>query len=91
MQRTITITLVPIESFHFVMSNLIQQGFSFLFWLMSADGYFFNSIVKFSYFLCLKQVNEEMCRKLVVDHRITSAYHPQTNGLDESTNRNIKR
>ena len=37
------------------------------------------------------QLNEEFCRILGVKHKMTAAYHPQTNGLDERTNQNIKR
>lgn len=39
--------------------------------------------------MCL-QVNRGVFEALGVKHCITSAYHPQANGQDERTNRNIK-
>ena len=36
------------------------------------------------------QVNAKMCEKLGISRSITSAYHPQTNGLDERTNQTLK-
>lgn len=39
--------------------------------------------------ICL-QVNRGVLEALGVKHCITSAHHPQANGQDERTNRNIK-
>ena len=36
------------------------------------------------------KVNDEMCRKFGIKRSVTSAYHPQTNGLDERTNQTLK-
>ena len=36
------------------------------------------------------QLNDELCRKLDISRSVTSAYHPQTNGLDERTNQTVK-
>ena len=36
------------------------------------------------------QVNSELCRLLGVNHRHTSNYHPQTNGLSEEINQTIQ-
>eukprot|EP00795_Rhopilema_esculentum_P004044 gene4044-20217_t len=36
-------------------------------------------------------LNKEFYQILGVNHKMTAAYHPQTNGLDERTNQNIKR
>jgi hypothetical protein len=38
----------------------------------------------------VNQINEELFRLTGTDHRISSAYHPQTNGLDERMNQTIK-
>ncbi|CAB4007441.1 retrotransposable element [Paramuricea clavata] len=38
----------------------------------------------------VNQINEELFRLTGTDHRISSAYHPQTNGLDEHMNQTIK-
>ena len=40
--------------------------------------------------LIFLQVNRGVVETLGVKHSITSAYHPQANGQDEWTNRNIK-
>ena len=40
--------------------------------------------------LIFLQVNRGVFETLGVKHSITSAYHPQANGQDEQTNRNIK-
>lgn len=40
---------------------------------------------------CLKQVNDELCKLTGVESRLTSAYHPQTNGLDERFNQTLQR
>ncbi|KAJ8396529.1 hypothetical protein AAFF_G00018350 [Aldrovandia affinis] len=37
------------------------------------------------------KVNQILFEKWGAKHRITSAYHPQTNGLDERTNQTLKR
>ncbi|XP_059918084.1 uncharacterized protein K02A2.6-like [Gadus macrocephalus] len=37
------------------------------------------------------KVNKSLFEEFGVKHRITSAYHPQTNGLDERTNQTLKR
>ncbi|KAJ8353674.1 hypothetical protein SKAU_G00212410 [Synaphobranchus kaupii] len=37
------------------------------------------------------KVNQTLFENFGVKHRITSAYHPQTNGLDERTNQTLKR
>ncbi|WAR12711.1 hypothetical protein MAR_026891, partial [Mya arenaria] len=36
-------------------------------------------------------INKNLCAEWDVGHRVTAAYHPQTNGLDERTNQTIKR
>ncbi|CAB4037142.1 myosin-1 isoform X3, partial [Paramuricea clavata] len=36
------------------------------------------------------QVNTEICMQLGISRSVTSAYHPQTNGLDERTNQTLK-
>ena len=38
----------------------------------------------------VNQINEELFRLTGTDHRISSAYHPQTNGLDERMNQTNK-
>ena len=35
-------------------------------------------------------MNTEICKKFGISRSITSAYHPQTNGLDERTNQTLK-
>ena len=37
------------------------------------------------------QVNEHLSQIFGITHKITAAYHPQTNGLDERTNGTLKR
>ncbi|CAH2310412.1 SH3-containing GRB2 3-interacting 1 [Pelobates cultripes] len=37
------------------------------------------------------QLNDQMCSILGIERSETAAYHPQTNGLDDKTNNNIKR
>ncbi|XP_035662468.1 uncharacterized protein LOC118406513 [Branchiostoma floridae] len=37
------------------------------------------------------KVNDLICNAFKTKHKVTAAYHPQTNGLDERTNGNIKR
>nr|XP_047146205.1 uncharacterized protein K02A2.6-like [Hydra vulgaris] len=37
------------------------------------------------------ELNNEMYRLLGIERRETAVYHPQTNGQDENTNKNIKR
>ena len=39
-------------------------------------------------FICY-QVNRNLFEKTGVDHRISAAYHPQTNGLDERFNQTL--
>ena len=39
----------------------------------------------------LFQLNDNLCELLGITRSVTAAYHPQTNGLDEKTNHNIKR
>ncbi|CAH2220544.1 gag-pol fusion [Pelobates cultripes] len=39
----------------------------------------------------INQLNDQMCSLLGIERSVTAAYHPQTNGLDEKTNHNIKR
>lgn len=36
------------------------------------------------------KVNDEVCREFGINRSVTSAYHPQTNGLDERTNQTLK-
>ena len=36
------------------------------------------------------KVNDEVCREFGIKRSVTSAYHPQTNGLDERTNQTLK-
>lgn len=47
--------------------------------------------VAISTYPCLFQLNEEIYNSLGVDHRKTAVYHPQCNGQDENTNKNLKR
>ena len=37
------------------------------------------------------QTNEALQKALIVKIRITAAYHPQSNGLDQRTNQTLKR
>ncbi|KAL2080753.1 hypothetical protein ACEWY4_024546 [Coilia grayii] len=37
------------------------------------------------------QLNNNLCALMGIERSVTAAYHPQTNGLDEKTNDNIKR
>ncbi|KAI7805320.1 putative gypsy retrotransposon integrase-like protein 1-like [Triplophysa rosa] len=39
----------------------------------------------------VNQLNNSLCNMLSIERSVTAAYHPQTNGLDEKTNDNIKR
>ncbi|CAH2329323.1 gag-pol fusion [Pelobates cultripes] len=39
----------------------------------------------------VNQLNDHMYSLLGIERSVTAAYHPQTNGLDEKTNHNIKR
>ncbi len=41
--------------------------------------------------ICFSQLNEGLQKSVEVKMRITSAYHPQSNGLDERTNQALKR
>ena len=41
--------------------------------------------------IVLFQTNEALQRAFDVKMRITAAYHPQSNGLDERTNQTLKR
>ena len=36
------------------------------------------------------EVNAELMRSMEIDHRLTTAYHPQANGLDERFNQTLK-
>ena len=36
------------------------------------------------------KVTHEVCREFGIKRSVTSAYHPQTNGLDERTNQTLK-
>uniref|UniRef100_A0AAV2LDC0 Integrase catalytic domain-containing protein n=1 Tax=Knipowitschia caucasica TaxID=637954 RepID=A0AAV2LDC0_KNICA len=38
----------------------------------------------------VNELNNELCTLLHIERSVTAAYHPQTNGLDEKTNHNIK-
>ena len=35
-------------------------------------------------------LNAELMRSMGIDHRLTTAYHPQANGLDECFNQTLK-
>lgn len=35
-------------------------------------------------------MNTEVCKQFGISRSVTSAYHPQTNGLDERTNQTLK-
>uniref|UniRef100_A0AAV2LEI3 Integrase catalytic domain-containing protein n=1 Tax=Knipowitschia caucasica TaxID=637954 RepID=A0AAV2LEI3_KNICA len=39
----------------------------------------------------VNELNDSLCSLLGIERSVTAAYHPQTNGLDEKTNHNIKR
>lgn len=39
----------------------------------------------------VNELNSRLCSLMKIDRSVTAAYHPQTNGLDEKTNDNIKR
>ena len=36
------------------------------------------------------KLNDEVCQEFGIKRSVTSAYHPQTNGLDERTNQTLK-
>ena len=36
------------------------------------------------------KINDAICNELGIKRSVTSAYHPQTNGLDERTNQTLK-
>ena len=38
----------------------------------------------------MAEVNNKVCREFNIKRSVTSAYHPQTNGLDERTNQTLK-
>ena len=38
----------------------------------------------------IAKVNDEMCKRFGIKRSVTSAYHPQTNGLNERTNQTLK-
>ena len=38
----------------------------------------------------MANVNDALCKELGIKRSVTSAYHPQTNGLDERTNQTLK-
>ena len=38
----------------------------------------------------MAEVNNKVCREFNIKRSVTSAYHPQTNGLDEHTNQTFK-
>ena len=40
---------------------------------------------------CVSQVGETLYSTSKVKHKITAAYHPQSNGLDERTNQTLKK
>uniref|UniRef100_A0A8C6KZN4 Integrase catalytic domain-containing protein n=1 Tax=Nothobranchius furzeri TaxID=105023 RepID=A0A8C6KZN4_NOTFU len=56
-------------------------------------GYFFLCLYKKYKTPCpyLLKLNSDLCKLLQIERSVTAAYHPQTNGLDEKTNDNIKR
>ena len=37
----------------------------------------------------VNEVNQRLFDKVGIEHRISSAYHPQTNGLDERMNQTV--
>ncbi|XP_061588506.1 finTRIM family, member 67 isoform X1 [Cololabis saira] len=39
----------------------------------------------------VNELNSSLCEMLGIDRSVTAAYHPQANGLDETTNHNINR
>ncbi|KAL7829046.1 hypothetical protein SRHO_G00326800 [Serrasalmus rhombeus] len=39
----------------------------------------------------VNELNQSLCELLSIERSVRAAYHPQTNGLDEKTNDNIKR
>jgi hypothetical protein len=39
----------------------------------------------------VNNLNKELCQKTGIEHRIASAYHPQTNGLTERMNQTLQR
>lgn len=43
------------------------------------------------FFFIHTQVNDQLCKLTGVESRITSAYHPQSNGLDERFNQTLQR
>ena len=38
----------------------------------------------------MAKINNALCKELGIKRSVTSAYHPQTNGLDERTNQTLK-
>ena len=65
----------------FVNEVIKEIGISTLF--MVANWYSQNSSLTLLLFL---QVNDELCQLMGVQCNVTSAYHPQSNGLDEILN-----
>ncbi|KAI4821323.1 hypothetical protein KUCAC02_029261 [Chaenocephalus aceratus] len=43
------------------------------------------------HFASKASLNENIFEVLGIQHSVSSAYHPQTNGQDERTNQNVKR
>jgi transposase InsO family protein len=38
----------------------------------------------------VNKINDAVCKEFDIKRSVTSAYHPQTNGLDEQTNQTLK-
>ena len=71
---------------------VIPFKFSISCFIKAADSEGFTSLSKISckIFDTYFQLNAKLCKAWNIEHRVSAAYHPQTNGLDERTNQTIK-
>lgn len=53
-------------------------------------GWYYSIACALNY-VTIIQINEHLCKLAGVEERLTSAYHPQTNGLDERFNQTLQR
>ena len=48
-------------------------------------------LLSFHIFLFFFQINDAVCKEFGIKRSITTAYHPQTNGLDERINQTLRK